>query len=135
MANFPPVGQKCVYCGAEYLLETRSIKHTEDCPTVSRGHYQEPQEPRRTNVASIALARVDKGSHPRDHVATDALDLARAWIEEADAPPDHIIVFMGRTMSDNSSGTKYFQTGSFSAHAQVGLVYEGLDMLRKSNDD
>jgi hypothetical protein len=87
-----------------------------------------------SNVTNFALARADRGSHPREHKPSDALDLAREWMKQCgpENQPDHIIVFIGRTNSDNSSGTKYFQTGTFSCHAQVGLVYEGLDMLRES---
>lgn len=109
----------------EYTGEV--IRHRNGCPHAT---------PVASNIADFNLARADRGTKPREHAVEDALDLARAWMKECgpENQPDHIIVFLGRTNRDNSSGTKYFQTGTFSSHAQVGLVYEGLDMLRHSGD-
>lgn len=130
-----PTGQECAICGGVYNLYADRVYHAPTCPNFVALDAVEPSKP--SNVASFALARADRGSKPREHKPADALDLAREWMEQCgpDNQPDHIIVFMGRTNSDNSSGTKYFQTGNFSAHAQVGLVYEGLDMLRGSGYD
>lgn len=119
----------CDICRAHAVGDEQEIEHTPNCPH----NPNRPAQPSDDRVVSFALARADKGSKPREHRPEDALDLARAWIEESGLEaPDHIIVFIGRTNGDNSSGTKYFQTGSFSPHAQVGLVYEGLDMIRES---
>lgn len=115
----------CRHCDQRFLVARDHVDHEDNCPA-------KPVPDGR--VVSFALARADKGSKPREHRPADALDLARAWLEEAgeENQSQHIIVFLGRTNSDNSSGTKYFQTGSFSCHAQVGLVIEGLEMLRDS---
>lgn len=123
----------CDLCGAHAVGDELEIEHTPNCPN-HRDAVDDTPQSFGGNVASFALARADKGSKPREHRPEDALDLARAWIEQCgpEDVPQHIIVFLGRTNSDNSSGTKYFQTGSFSSHGQVGLVIEGLDMLRDS---
>lgn len=140
MANYTKL-TPCEKCGGLVNVMWNRVEHRDGCPynpdREARNSGPESERPATlpSNVASITLARADKGSKPREHAPTDALDLARAWIEEAGAHPDHIIVMLGRTNSDNSSGTKYFQTGSFSAHAQVGLVYEALDLLRSGGKD
>lgn len=127
---------ECVKMGCTLNFESNVITHNPNCPLSPS--YRETERmiakpaPVASNVASLRLARVDKGTHPRDYPAMEALDMARDWIREAGQGVDHIIVFLGRTNGDNSSGTKYFQSGSFSAHAQVGLVYEALDLLRNS---
>lgn len=136
------ITKSCDLCGGQMNLEDHAIRHAPECPNhpdaIECPNHPDaiddtPEPPAvASNVASFALARADKGTKPREHRPEDALDLARAWIAECPTPPDHIIVFMGRTNSDNSSGTKYFQTGTFSAHGQVGLIIEGMEMLRNS---
>lgn len=124
-----PEGDLCPGCDGAMDFANNIFRHSSGCPLNQVGRKNP------NIVVSLGLARADAGTKPREHKPTDALDLARAWIEESGLEaPDHIIVFLGRTNSDNSSGTKYFQTGSFSSHAQVGLVYEGLDLLRNSGN-
>lgn len=119
----------CRHCDQRFFSEARAEHAAHEAKCEAR------PAPVASNIADFALARADRGSRPRDHKADDALALARAWMDECgpENQPDHIIVFMGRTTGDNGSGTKYFQTGSFSPHAQVGLVYEALDLLRNSD--
>lgn len=122
----------CEICGAHAVGDEPTIEHTPHCPNNRDAIDDTPVEPVASNVTSFTLARADRGSKPREHKVADALDLAREWMRLCgpENQPDHIIVFLGRTNGDNSSGTKYFQTGSFSPHAQVGLVHEALDLLR-----
>jgi hypothetical protein len=124
----------CDMCQARADDANMKIIHETDCPNHPDAVDDTPIEQWPTNVTDFALARADKGSKPREHRPADALDLARAWMEKCgpDNQPDHIIIFLGRTHSDNSSGTKYFQTGNFGCHAQVGLVWEGLELLRST---
>lgn len=84
------------------------------------------------NVRSFGVARFNKISDPAAHDATTALDAAREWIKTLDHSPDHIIVLIGRDMPDGSSGTRFFQAGSFRHHAQQGLCAEGAHMIRES---
>lgn len=119
----------CDICGGNPNFAEQTIVHRTDCPHHPDAIDDTPQ-PVPSNVASFSLAKAVR-SRPREHGAMEALALAREWIETY-GPADHVIVFIGKTNDDNSSGTKYFQTGSFSAHAQAGLIVEGMDMLRNS---
>lgn len=61
--------------------------------------------PNATTVASLAAKRFEKIGDPSAHEALSALDVARDWVlNHAEGPPDHIIVLIGRTTRDNSSG-------------------------------
>jgi hypothetical protein len=79
---------------------------------------------------SFTARRFDKNSDPAAHDPITALIVAREWIEQQENGPDHVIVFVGRTTEDGASGTKYFQAGQYPCHAQIGLIVEGLCMLR-----
>lgn len=82
-------------------------------------------------VDEIALRRFDRTSDPKQCRPTDALEAARAWIEqdEKGKGTQHVIVFVGRSDPDGGSFTRYFQAGSYSTHAQLGLCFEATKML------
>lgn len=84
-------------------------------------------EPTKLNVA-----RFNRVTDPAAHDATTALDAAYEWIRTLDHKPDHIIVLVGRDMPDGSSGTRFFQAGSYRHHAQQGLCSEGAMMIREN---
>lgn len=72
---------------------------------------------------------VDCPNHPD---ALDALQLARDWAEREERTPTHVVVFMATAHEGGGDGIKFFQSGDYRAHAQVGMVIEGLDLLRGS---
>lgn len=83
------------------------------------------------NVVSIGAARFNKISQsPQDCNPRDALEAAIAYLDFDEDKPDHIIVLFGRTPTDGGSATKWFQAGSYEYHAQMGLLYEGAQMIR-----
>lgn len=71
---------------------------------------------------------------PAEHSPLAALDAAREWYQNSEHKPDHIIVLLGRTTENNGSGTKYMQAGKYPHHAQMGLLLEGIDMIRGSGN-
>lgn len=85
------------------------------------------------NVRNLNVARFNKIADPAAHDPTSALDAALEWIKSLDEKPQHIVVFVGQDFPDGSSGTRYFQAGSYRHHAQQGLCLEGIHMLRESD--
>lgn len=81
---------------------------------------------------NLNVARFNRKTDPADHDPATALDAAYEWIKTLDHKPDHIIVLVGRDMPDGSSGTRFFQAGSYRHHAQQGLCSEGALMIRGS---
>jgi hypothetical protein len=81
---------------------------------------------------SFIAHRFNKIGDPSAHDPVSALVVAQEWIAQQENKPHHVIVFVGRTTEDGSSGTKYFQAGNYPAHAQIGLCMEGMLMLRGS---
>lgn len=140
---------RCEHCGAQFSLATQHTEHKPNCPThhlhvrtIGAMNCRLCNAPpplhsancsNATTVASLAAKRFEKIGDPSAHEALSALDVARDWVlNHAEGAPDHIIVLIGRTTSDNSSGTKYFQAGSYPHHAQMGLCFEGMEMMRDS---
>lgn len=85
------------------------------------------------NVRSIGAARFNRNTDPAAHDPITALDAAYDWIKSLDQKPEHIIVLIGREMSDGASGTQFFQAGNYPYHAQQGLCSEGALMIRESS--
>ncbi len=83
------------------------------------------------NVTDLRLARFERDENPNSHDPKLALHAAFEWLKEND-DADHIIVLLGRTTENNSSGTKYFQAGKYPHHSQMGLCLEGMHMIRES---
>lgn len=84
-------------------------------------------------VTSIGAARFNKDTaSPKDCNPRDALEAALAYLDHVDDKPDHIIVLFGRTSEGGGSATKWFQAGSYEYHAQIGLLYEGGQMIREN---
>lgn len=79
----------------------------------------------------IAVARFNKTDDPAKSRPLDALEAAKKWIE-SDVGAEHVIVLVGRTTEDGSSGTRFFQAGKYPHHATMGLCLEGMHMIRES---
>jgi hypothetical protein len=82
-------------------------------------------------IDEVALARFNKTDDPADSPPGDALEAARHFLQ-SETGTEHIIVLVGRTMEDGSSGTRFFQAGKYPHHAVMGLCLEGMHMLRES---
>jgi len=121
----------CLQCAGYFNLVLDAVVHEAHCPNNPENAAPAPK-PEPAPVASLTLARWNKSERPQDHGPLSALDVARAWIAEQAEQPEHIIVVIGRTTSDNSSATKYFQAGSYTHHSQMGLMLEGMHMMRDS---
>lgn len=130
----------CDVCGGVASVSDMVIRHDPNCPNHADAIDDTPVEPIRTTdggmqggtVKSLALARAQKGATPEMSPAMQALDIARDWVRESGIEPAHVIVFIAREYEEGADGIKYFQTGSYRPHAQVGMVIEGLDILRGS---
>ena len=79
----------------------------------------------------IAVARFNKTDDPAKSRPLDALEAAKKCIE-SEGSVEHVIVLVGRTMEDGSSGTRFFQAGSYPHHGMMGLCLEGMHMIRES---
>lgn len=118
------VGQKTCVCGGFFNFELNTFVHEPGCGLSARLSV--------ASIASIATARFQKIEDPLAHDPRTALDVAREWIDNQETPPEHVIVLIGRTTPENSSGTRFFQAGKYAHHAQMGLCYEGREMIRES---
>lgn len=84
-----------------------------------------------TGTIDLAARRFHQGSDkPRDTSINDMLAAASEHIRET-PEVEHVIVIIGRTI-DGASGTKFFQAGSYTHHGQMGLMLEGMHMVRES---
>lgn len=79
----------------------------------------------------IAVARFNKADNPAKSRPLDAIEAAKKWIE-SEGSAEHVIVLVGRTIEYGSSGTRFFQAGSYPHHATMGLCLEGMHMIRES---
>lgn len=125
----------CEVCGGLPSVADLTIRHDPSCPNHPDAIDDTPTEPIAPpagNVKSFALARAEKGAMPKSFPALDALQLARDWAEREERTPIHVVVFMATAHEGGGDGIKFFQSGDYRAHAQVGMVIEGLDLLRGS---
>lgn len=127
---------KCFMTPCECAV-TIAFKPSEPLPPLPTLPEQQEQNRRMSetfeNVVSIGAARFNKESQdPAECNPRDALEAAIAYFDHADDKPDHIIVLFGRTPEDGGSATKWFQAGSYQYHAQIGLLYEGGQMIREN---
>lgn len=86
---------------------------------------------------SLDAARFARTSVPAHLNPRAALEAALRWLDEQDAKGvkiRHVVVITGRDAPDHDSGsgTKYFQAGDYRHHAQMGLCFEGMQMIRDS---
>ena len=82
-------------------------------------------------IDEIAIARFNKTDDPHDLRPGDALEAARRFLQ-ANPETEHVIVIVGRTMENGSSGTNFFNAGKYAHHAVMGLCLEGMHMVRES---
>jgi hypothetical protein len=95
-------------------------------PIMGQGKMTEPID--------LTAKRFAKATDPKDHAPMDALYAALRWIKECEKegyPIEHVMVITGRTTEDGGSSARYFQTGKYPYHAQLGLITEGALMLRE----
>lgn len=88
-----------------------------------------------TEPIDLAAKRFEKSTNPKDNAPMVALHAALQWIKECEEegmPVEHVIVVTGRTAEDGGSSARYFQTGKYPYHAQLGLITEGSLMLREN---
>lgn len=92
------------------------------------------------SIDELAARRFASGSDsPHEASITDMLSAVMAHVKSPtiidgkEAPVDHVIVIVGsRHPEDGASLTKCFQAGSYRYHAQMGLMFEGMHMMRES---
>lgn len=86
-----------------------------------------------SDVSDLAAARWDKNDNPADCRPDEALHAALRYIAENEMP-DHVIVLFGRKNTElDCDASKFFQAGSYGYHAQIGLLYDGQQMIRESS--
>lgn len=91
----------------------------------------ESREP--ATVSSLAVARFDKIPEASSHEPAAALEKALAYLRDPDEPDyDHAIVILGRTPEGGGSAAIWFQAGKYEYHAQMGLLFEGGQMIREN---
>lgn len=83
------------------------------------------------DITDIRVVKFGKDNDPASHDPLTALIVAEKWIKDMKA--DHVIVIVGRTIDGTGSGTKYFQAGNYTHHAQLGLIMAGMELM--SRDD
>lgn len=86
-------------------------------------------------VVDFAVARFHANGNTGAHDPITALDAAREWIEQCEEKPHHVIVLTGRVLEDESCGTRFFQAGQYKYHAQMGLLMEGMSMIRDNGKE
>lgn len=87
-------------------------------------------------IDEVAVRRFENANEPTDIKPVDALEAARKYVLEADDDdrPEHIIVILGRMSKETDSGsaTHFFQAGNYRYHAQIGLCFEMIQLLREN---
>jgi len=92
-----------------------------------------PGGPFPPKVTSLAVARFDKIPGAENHEPAAALEKALAHLRDPDEPDyDHAIVILGRTPEGGGSAAIWFQAGKYEYHAQMGLLFEGGQMIREN---
>lgn len=74
------------------------------------------------DVTDLAARRWDAIEDPAKHEPAEALRAALRAIESGELAPTHIIVLCGTDAADGGSTVQFFQSGSYRAHAQLGLI-------------
>lgn len=87
--------------------------------------------PPSAKVSSLAVARFDKIPEASSHESSAALEKALAHLRDPNEPEyDHAIVLLGRSPEGGGSAAIWFQAGKYEYHAQIGLLFEGGQMIR-----
>lgn len=84
------------------------------------------------DVSKLSVARFKKNTDPAAHDPVAALEAALEWVKSTPDKPHHIIVVTGRNTESGGSALCFFQSGSYTYHAQVGLLMEGIMQIRES---
>ena len=83
------------------------------------------------SVTDLNAKRWERDSDPAKHDPLEALRAALRAVESGEAPmPTHVIVAFGRDDETGSSATRFFQSGTYRYHSQIGLLSEAAAMLR-----
>jgi hypothetical protein len=84
-------------------------------------------------IVSLGARRFHNATHPAMLDPRTALEAAMEWLNDPTTPKAaHVIVIVGRDVEDGGSGTRYFQAGDYRHHGQMGLMLEGMHMIRES---
>jgi len=82
---------------------------------------------------NLNVIRFNKATNVSECSPRSALEAALVDLDTPDrAQPDHIIIVLGRNADDSTSGAKFFQAGTYSYHAMIGLLDECKLMIRES---
>lgn len=111
----------CQSCLGHFSFADNTFAHDPACPVLLAAKGQ---------VDELALRRLEKIENIEDTPLEAVLDAAKAWIKKSGA--QHVIVVVGRDGDGSGSATRYFNGGSFHYHAQMGLLWEGAQMIRDS---
>lgn len=128
----------CTECGGTHKTYIAANMEWQDCPYCDeRGNTILRAKP--VPVASLAVAKFDKDTNPKNHSPRAALEKALLAYDEApdDKKPDHIIVCVGWDYPDKEkhlSGTTFYQAGKYAHHGQMGLMFEAQHMIRESGE-
>lgn len=85
-----------------------------------------------THPQSISELRADRSGLPRDLSPRDVLIRVLRAMDAGEIAPDHVVIIMGNGVEDAGSRTAYHQGGSYSYHAQLGLIHRALSLLSAS---
>lgn len=82
----------------------------------------------------LSAARFENARYPQGLAPVSALDAVKKWISETpeEKRPQHIIILTGRTDAEGRSAHSFFQAGSYGSHAQTGMLFCGLELLREN---
>lgn len=79
----------------------------------------------------LAARRFDKSVEAKDISLVAALEAAKKAVSETEY--DHVIILLGKSFPDDaSSHARFFQAGTYAAHAQEGLIVAGQRMISQS---
>lgn len=83
---------------------------------------------------SLAERRWERGNgDPANHTLRDMLETVIAKLDSGELVAEHMIVMWGR--NDGIVGDDgYFQAGTFTAHAQIGLVHRAIVLLTEGGE-
>jgi hypothetical protein len=128
----------CTECGGTHKIYVERDMEWRDCPYCDeQGNTILRFDKALAPVASLAVAKFDKDTNPKNHSPRAALEKALLAYDEAPdgEKPDHIIVCVGWNYAEkNLSGTTYYQAGKYAHHGQMGLMFEAQHMIRESSD-
>lgn len=81
------------------------------------------------DVVSLAARRWERSDgNPASHTPIDCLEKVLADLRDGSVSADHVVVILGTDSVENGNN-QYYQAGSFSAYAQLGLLQHTLALM------